>query len=598
MIVHLMDILRAAWKPLWTYALAHKILATIGAVIFLYAGYTVYSTLTAPGTTTRYITTTVATGTVVATVTETGQVSASHQISLSPQASGQVVGIYVKPGDHVYAGQTIAQLDATNALQALESAKLSLQNAELSYTQTTASSTLTLNLIVAKNGLTNSQIALQKAHDDAYASIANIYSDLSTIVTGLDGVLHNSSVAGRLTQQNIDAYTDLVSLHDDSISIYKNSAQTSYTNAFTAYSSGLALYKATSNTISNDDLIALAKATYITVQTVADAVRNSHDFFDRVTSDYSLYNYTPSPTLAGLLASTNTYTATVGTDLGNALVGQSSITSAEQALAQATNTLKTTEGGSNTLTVQSAMLSLQQAQNTVTNAEIALANYTVTAPFSGNIASVGVQKYDQATSGTSVAVLVTSQETATISVNEVDASKIKLGQKATLSFDALPNVSIAGTVASINSVGAASQGVVSYTILVGFDTPNTSILPGMSVTANIITGTETGLIVPTSAIKTSGSQSSVQVLDVPIAANASSATQLVTPLPTQVIVTLGLNDTTNTIIERGLTSGAQIVTQTITGAATKTTTSAPSILNAAGARGGARSGGAFRALGG
>ena len=594
MLTHLLGAVRAAWKSVRTYAAAHKVIATVVALVVLYGGWHYYGVLTAPSTATRYVTTTAATSTVIATLTETGQVSASHQITLSPQASGQVVGIYVKPGDHVYAGQIVAELDATTARQSLQSAELALQNAELSYQQTTATSTLALNLIVAKNAVTNATVALQKAHDDAYASIASIYSDLSTVVTGLDSVLHDSNVAGRISQKNVDAYTDLVSSHDDSINVYRSSAETSYTTAYDAYDAGLAAYKATSNTISNDDLVALAQSAYTTVQSVSEAVRDSHDFYDRVSSDYSLYNYAASSVLAGLLASTNTYTTTVSTDLGNALSIQSSLLSAEQTLAQAQNTLQSTEGGSNALTVQSAALSLQQAQNAVSNAQTTLADYTVTAPFSGTIAAVGVQKYDQAGSSTSVATLVTDQETANISVNEVDASKMKVGQKAMLSFDALPDVTIAGTVASIDSVGTVSQGVVSYSAVIAFDTSNASVMPGMSVTADIVDGVETGLAVPASAVKIAGGQSSVLVFDPPLAGSSSSAGAESAVPPTQVPVTTGLTDDTTVIIRSGLAPGAQVVARTIAGTAATTASTAARSTSLFGS--GAGGGGAVRAL--
>ncbi len=591
--------LKSAPRAVWAFITAHKVTAAIIAVVVLYGGSSVYGKFLAPPAATRYVTTTVATGTVVASLTETGQVAAVHQILLSPQASGQVIGVYVRPGDHVYAGQVVAQLDATAAEQSLQSAELALQNAELSYQQTTASSTLALNLVVAQGNVTNAQVALQKAHDTSYTSIASIYGDLSTVISGLDSVLHDSNVAGRANQQNLDAYTDLVSSHDDIIAVYKNSAQTSYTAAYAAYTSAQAAYNATSRSLSNNDLVALAQSTYTAAQAVAEAVRSSHDFFDRVNTDYTLYNLGTSPVLAGLLASTNTYTTTVSNDLSNALTAQSTIVSAEQSLAQAQNTLQATEGGSNALTVQSAALSLQQAQNAVANAKTTLANYTVTAPFSGTIAAVSVQTYDQASSGTPVATLVTNEKTANISVNEVDASKIRLGQKATLSFDALPDVTIAGTVASIDSVGTASQGVVSYSIVIGFDTPNASVLPGMSVTADIITGTETGLMVPANAIKTTGSESYVEVFNPPLPGSTTSTGAPSATPPQAVVVTPGLTDTTDTIIESGLHVGDQVVTQTIAGT-TKTSTAAPSIFNAAGTRGTGTTGtrGGIRAIGG
>ena len=588
----------SAWRSFRSYAGRHKVISTLVILIVAYGGYRAYAAATAPSTAPHYVTTAAAIGTVVDSLTETGQVSASQTLTLSPQASGQVVGVYVTPGEHVSAGQVVAQLDATDAERSLQSAKLALQNAELSYQQTTATSTLALNLTVAQNDVTTSEIALQKAHDDAYASIASIYSDLNTIVTGLDSALHDSNVAGRANQENIDAYADLVSAHDDSIDIYKNSAQTSYTAAYDAYQSGSAAYKATSDTISNDDLLALEKSTYATVQTVADAVRDSHDFFDRVTSDYSLYNLGTSATLSGLLTSTNTYTTTVTTDLANALSDQSSIVSTEQALAQAENTLQSTEGGSNALTVQQAALSLQQAKDTVTNAEQTLADYTVTAPFSGTIASVDVKKYDQAGSGTSVATLVTNQETAAVTVNEVDASKIKVGQKATLTFDALPGVSIAGTVVSIDTAGTVSQGVVSYDVVIGFDTENASVLPGMSVTAAIVAGSETGLVVPTSAVETAGNTSYVEVFDPPLAGSQSPAGAVSAVAPERVMVTTGLTDGTHTIVESGLAAGAQVVTKTIENAVGSSQPSAPSLFNAAGARGSGGGAAVFRGAGG
>lgn len=584
--------LRARGARIRAYAAQHKVISGIIILIFCYGAWYAYAAATAPSTATRYVTTAVASGTVVESLTETGQVSASQQITLSPKASGQVIGVYVKPGQYVYAGQVVAQLDATPALQSLKNAQLSFQNQQLSYAQSTATSTLSLNLTVAQNNVTTAEINLQKAHDTAYASLSSVYGDLSTVVTGLDSVLHNSNALGRTNQQNIDAYTDIVSAHDNSIMIYQNTAMTSYTTAYNAYTAQAARYKATSATISNDDLLALAKATYTTTQSVAEAVRNTHDFFDRVSSDYSLYNLGSSSALTTLLASTNTYTSTVAADLSNILGAQSSLVSAEQSLAQAQNALEIAQGGSNTLTVQQASLALQQAQDAVTNAQTTLAGYTVTAPFSGTIGSVGVQKYDQASSGTAVATLVTNDKTASISVNEVDASKLAVGQKAVLTFDALPDVSLAGTVASIDTVGSATQGVVSYNAVIAFDTQNPHVLPGMSVTANIIVGSQSGLVVSTTAIKSAGTQSYVEIFDPPLSGSESAAGAESSTTPERVIVTTGLSDDTNTIVTTGLTAGMQVVTKTIAGASAtaKTTASAPSILNAAGA--GARPAGA------
>lgn len=569
-------------------------------LLVLYGGYRAYAAATAPSTAPRYMTTTVATGTVVATMTETGQVSATQQLALNPKASGQVVGVYVTPGQHVYAGQVIAQLDATDAQRSLQTARLQLQNQQLTYAEDTATSTLSLNLLTAQNGVTNARTSLQKTHDASYATLSGIYSDLSKITNDLDAVLHKSTISGRLTQQNIDALSDTVSSYDDQIGIYKASAQDSYTAAVAAYNTALAAYKQTGLTLTDDQLMTLADQTYTATQAVAQAVKDTSDFLDRVSNDYTTYNLNAQASLTSLQSTANADTTTVNADLGNALTAKSDVVSAEQSLASAENTLMQAQGGANALTVQQASLALKQAQDAVTNAEETLANYSVTAPFSGTIASVNVKKYDQASSGTDVADIVTDQMTVDISVNEVDASNLKVGQKATITFDALPDVTVAGTVSQMNTIGTVSSGVVTYDAVVTFDAPNPKVLPGMSATVNVITGTETGLVVPSSAVKTVGTTSMAQVFDPPLSESAGATGVQSSVPPKSVPVTVGLTDGTNTIIESGLGAGAQVVTETTNGSSAAKASG--SLFAPAGSRanGGAnvRTGGGFMLRGG
>ncbi len=577
------------------FARAHRFWSVIIAIVALYGGYEAYATLTATPLQTRYVTATVATGTVVAAMTETGQVSASQQLDLTPQVSGEVTAVYVTPGERVRAGQAIAQLDATSALEALRTAELSLKNAELSYEQNTASSTLALNLLTAQNGVTNAQTSLQKTHDASYGTLSNVYSDLSTVQNDLYQALYSQNVQGRATQDNVDALADTVAQYDDSIGVYKNAAETAYAAAVTAYNTALVTYKTTALTADNSTLLSLADTTYSAAQAMAEAVQNVHSFFDRINNDYTTYNLKPNATLTSLLSTTAADGTTMNSDLSAALTAKSNIVTAEQDLAQAQNTLQQTTGGANALTVQQAELSLAQAQQTVSTAAQTVADYTVTAPFSGTIASVAVKRYDQAGSASSIATLVANQQTVDISVNEVDAAKLKVGQKATLTFDALPNVTVAGTVSEVDTLGTATQGVVSYNAIITFDTPNASVLPGMSATAEIVTGTETGLMVPTSAVKTAGSQSYVEVFKTPIPGSGvlPGAPSAIPPVRT--FVTTGLSDDTNTIIERGLSAGEQVVTQTTNAAAVPSAAAnATSRFNGGAFRGG----GAFRAIGG
>ena len=179
--------------------------------------------------------------------------------------------------------------------------------------------------------------------------------------------------------------------------------------------------------------------------------------------------------------------------------------------------------------------------------------------------------------------------------------KWSLGDQATLTFDALPNLSLAGTVVEIDPVGTVSQGVVSYNVQIGFsqpaDTSSTNqVKPGMSVTANIVTQVDQNVIaVPNAAIVTSGGSSYILEPATPLSATdlASSANGgIVLPATKQVPVTVGLANDTMTEIDSGVNVGDQIIVQTIKSSSAAKTTASTGGTNALQLLGGAGGGGA------
>ncbi|MHB8143625.1 MAG: efflux RND transporter periplasmic adaptor subunit [Thermoleophilia bacterium] len=156
-------------------------------------------------------------------------------------------------------------------------------------------------------------------------------------------------------------------------------------------------------------------------------------------------------------------------------------------------------------------------------------------------------------SGSSSAAMVIddlNSEDATVQVSEVDVTRIAVGQKASLSFDAIDGLSLTGKVEQISAAGTVSSGVVNYSVTVGFDTSDPRIKPGMSVTADITTAVDQDVItVPNSALKSQGSSHYVQVMK-----NGS---------PVQQPVNIGIANDADTEITSGLNAGDTIVVQTI-----------------------------------
>ncbi len=256
----------------------------------------------------------------------------------------------------------------------------------------------------------------------------------------------------------------------------------------------------------------------------------------------------------------------------------------------------------------SAEASLQNAKGSLESAQNNYNNNIITAPFEGLIGGLALNKGDQASSGTAIATLITPQKITVIPLNEVDASKVKVGQKVVLIFDAIPDLEITGKVTEIDPLGTVSQGVVNYNVKIAFDIQDDRIKPNMSVNASIIVDVaQDVLVVPNEALKNQGNSSYVQVADATTGTSTeslltSSGVELPTP-PASKTVQTGLSNDTETEITGGLSEGDLIVIRTTGGiAVAKTTTTAQSGLNllgggnnrGGGVGGGVRTGGAAR----
>ena len=71
------------------------------------------------------------------------------------------------------------------------------------------------------------------------------------------------------------------------------------------------------------------------------------------------------------------------------------------------------------------------------------------------------------------------------SVAEIDVSKVKTGQKATVTLNALPDKPIQATVSSINLTPTTSGSVVSYGAQLALTDPPDGLRPGQSASVVI-----------------------------------------------------------------------------------------------------------------
>ena len=174
--------------------------------------------------------------------------------------------------------------------------------------------------------------------------------------------------------------------------------------------------------------------------------------------------------------------------------------------------------------------------------------------------------------------------TMTVAFSESDISKIKVGQPATITLEALSGVELAAHVSSISVLGTSSSGVVSYNATLTLDQRDSRVKPGMSASAAVITGQASGVNLPNSAVTSTGSVGRVNLLQ-----NGKAV---------QTTVVVGLVGDSRTQIVSGLKAGDQVqVTTTLPALGSGSSLSSSGSTGTLGGATGA-AGGAARFLGG
>jgi RND family efflux transporter MFP subunit len=584
------------------YIAAHKVRSAIILVVVAVALYWLWGVTHPTVVQTRYVLATVGTGTIVSTVSESGQVSPSNQVTINPQATGQITQVLVKDGEQVGKGQPLAYLNATDEYNAVTSAKASLQSAQLSLQKLQEPATalqLTQDqdsVAKAQASLETDQSNLSNDYTTAYNDTVASFLDLPSIQTQLQDI-ETGTEASRGTQWNIDYYENATENWDDLDAIAgRTSTYSAYTTTLAAYNKAYADFQLTSPSSSTSTDVAILNETYTTLQDEENALNAANSFIQFYENQVKNNNQVPNAeattaitTLSSDITKINSHLSTLLSDKNQITSTQQSIVNDTSSITEGQQTLAQLQGGADALDIQSDQLNIQQQQNALQQAEDNLSNYTVSAPFAGTVANLNLNVGDTVSSGTNAATLITSADIVDISVNEVDAAKIALGEQATLTFDAIPNLSLTGTVVDVSPLGTVTQGVVSYAIKIGFTTQDTRVKAGMTVNANIQTAVHSNVLtVPASAITTSGGATYVSVFNPPLTGAGVSSTAgvvSVTP-PTEIPVTVGITDNTNTEITSGLTAGEQIVARTSSSAAGKTTAASATSRSGFGGGGG------------
>jgi HlyD family secretion protein len=570
----------------------HKIISTliIGGIGF--GGYYAYSQWTTEPEVVRYVLAAATRGNVVSSITGSGQVTTQNQVSLGPKASGVVTSVAVVNGQAVTAGQVLLQLDVADASRTVRNAQTNLETARLELEELRLPAEQ-YELTQAQNSVTSAQRSLEKAKDDqkqvtrdaedtideaftdGYNTMSSAYLSMPDHIGQLEDVLSSEEY----TYNHVGDYEVLLGENSSFIT----TTIRNYEAARELFDTNFIKFQALSRTDSSEAMYAGIADTLATAGAISRALESSRNMLDaiavknyqklniaatidalrpQIISNISKINQIISD-LQGIKRTIDDTTTMQPINVKNAAYA---VTAAEEQLAERTLALQRLIDGSTALEIRSAENAVRQQQDTLSAAQQEYADHTLRSPFDGIVSTVSAQRGQSVSASSGAIELIATQRMAEISLNEIDVARVSVGQKATLTFDAIADTTLTGTVAEIDSVGTTSQGVVTYGVKITFDTQDDRVRPGMSVSAAIITQIKSDVVmVPVSAVKTGAGGSIVQVVTGMTASQVSGSSQgvVVTQGLEARVVVVGVSNDESVEITQGLTEGEVVVIRTI-----------------------------------
>lgn len=175
---------------------------------------------------------------------------------------------------------------------------------------------------------------------------------------------------------------------------------------------------------------------------------------------------------------------------------------------------------------QNAADSLRSAELRMDSAERNVSHYTIASPISGTIVDKQVKAGDTLSTGDNAlqnlcTIYDMSYLELKLNVDELKIRSLKVGQEVSITADAVPDETYMGVITSVLVAGTTANGATSYPVTVRIDNMG-ELLPGMNATAKIVTSNAKNVLALPNAALVRGSYVLVTA-DSPSAANADTS---------------------------------------------------------------------------
>jgi HlyD family secretion protein len=438
---------------------------------------------------------TVAAQTEAQAVVADAKVLPAANVTLSFERAGTVGAILVKEGDAVQAGQPLARLDARALDLRVKQAQVALDQAQAHYEQVAAGASpeaiAAANAAVAQAQASATQVAAGVSPQDLAAAQSQLVTANAALAKLLDGP---KSTEVTQAQAALDQAQSSLASQRDALSAAKTNAQLQLDQAANALRNAQDTYSRIYwDNRKKESLPGDLPQALIDAETAAKRAVDSADAAmgqaqvgleaarkaetegiasgeARVRDAQSRRDQLVAPADADKLAAARAQVAAAQASLAKLRgpahstqldVAAAGVAQAEAARAQVAAPVREVD-----LTV--ARVAIDAAKVTLDQAQLDLDQATITAPIAGTVAKIDIDVGALAgPTGPSIILAdLSSWRVETEDLTELEVVKLREGQAVTATFDALPNVSLPGTITRIKPLGTNRQGDIVYTVVV------------------------------------------------------------------------------------------------------------------------------------
>jgi HlyD family secretion protein len=147
------------------------------------------------------------------------------------------------------------------------------------------------------------------------------------------------------------------------------------------------------------------------------------------------------------------------------------IEAAQAGVDQAQANLELLQDGASTDDLAVAAAQVQRAEAALNLAEVSLAETELRAPFAGTVAAITPQAGEYVGPGAPLVQIadLRTWQLETVDLTEISIVQVQPGNPVRITFDALPDLELSGTVSTIETTGANVQGDIVYGVTISLD---------------------------------------------------------------------------------------------------------------------------------